>query len=270
MQIKTALHFKAIVPHGISVAFKPVPVEGNPFLTGQMADAPIARLDEMGDCLIGCPVVVHHDLAGWQLLHHAVKLNHGNALPEDCGKMIKSGSFRRDGDEQPGHPVGDKGLGVENLAGQGLVALADHYGIAVLVGYLLDAADDRGKKVVPDFRHYDAYGVAAFLLQRLGELVGLIIVFLGGCQDPLLGSNADVRMIPQGAGHGGHRDAQLLCNILERVLGHGDQPSSLLFMQDSINSFPGLRTRSGSVEPWPKRPSMNMAYALNRSLGTKT
>lgn len=59
--------------------------------------------------------------------------------------MFVVSGLGRDRDQQTGNPIGDQGLGVDDLAFHLLVGLADHDGEPVFVGHLFYTADNGGK-----------------------------------------------------------------------------------------------------------------------------
>lgn len=72
-----------------------------------------------------------------------------------------------------------------------------------------------------NFRHDHTDDVGSLLLQRLRQLIGLVVVLLGGFRNLALGFLRNIRMIAQGAGNRRRRNAEFTGEVLDSELRHG-------------------------------------------------
>jgi len=86
-----------------------------------------------------------------------------------------------------------------------LVRLAHDDAEAGLAGGLLDALDNRRKKLALDVGHHHAQQAALAFAQGRGQVVGLVIELFGQLQHPLFGSCPNAVVVAQGPRYGRHR-----------------------------------------------------------------
>ncbi len=182
-----------------------------------MIDILIALLNQMFRGGVGAAVVINGDGTDARDIFFPVEeYNRRIGSGQDFFDIFHIRRISGNGDENTVYLRMKQGIELLLLYRGVIMTLADNHPIAMRRQLLFQPADDRGEEVGINIRnnHTHRFGFTAF--QGFGQIILLIVHFLGCSHHQLLGFLADSGMIVQRTGNRGHTHIQLFGNVVYR------------------------------------------------------